>query len=571
VARAPELDPAARGTTPLLIAAWLLLLCAIAALSLRGWGSFQVGIYQDDAVYSVMARSIATGGPYGQVTDPESPRPAKYPFAFPLLLAPVVALYPAEPVAATVVSLLATLANVSLLFWGWPWLSPTTSRWWGFAVAALYGISPLAIGHTRMVMSEPVFLTFTLAALILTERCAARPSGAAAPSLLLGIMVTGAVFTRFVGAALAVAVVLRIGLAAGRWAPGILVRAGTAGIGALALVLLLTPVDLNGMAPARYFRELDGILEQPSIAAEDSSRLDLLLFVTRGYVIEDVRRILIPAGGGKRGRALAERLELPILAEGVGVAVAVVVFAGLWRVVRTSALAPSVIVFQLIYFAGLLFWPWHGGRYLYPIQPFLFVEFLAGLGALVGISTRLSIAGIALRRRGAGVAMAAGWLGLVAVLLWKSWALEGTGPYTRDLRIGAAWLRDHSPPEAVVMARYPEAILLYSGRITVDPVEVGRDLDRVVAKRPVDFVLVGPMLAWNSDGALAYDVYTAEVLLPWLEEHRARGSASVVYESAPRDLVRVYRIEASRGGLAESTPRSGNAGKRRSHLAPSPG
>lgn len=571
MARAPEPMPARRGATPFLIAAWLLLLCAIAALSLRGWGSFQVGVYQDDAVYSVMARSIATGGPYGQVTDPESPWPAKYPFVFPLLLAPVVALFPAEPVAATVVSLLATLANVSLLLWGWPWLSPTTSRWWGFAVAALYGISPLAIGHTRMVMSEPAFLTFALAALILTERCVARPSRAAAESLLLGIMVTGAVFTRLVGAALAVAVVLRIGLAAGRWAPGILARAGAAGIGALALVLLLTPVDLNGMAPARYLEELDGILEQTSIAPGSSSRLDLLLVVTRGYVIEDVPRILIPAGGGKRGRALAERLGLPALADVVGVAVTAVVLVGLWRVVRMGALAPSVVLFQGIYFAGLLFWPWHGGRYLYPIQPFLFMQFLAGVGAVGAISTRLPIVDAALRRRGADIAVVGCWLGLFAVLLWKSWTLEGTGPHTRDFRIGATWLRDHSPPGAVVMARYPEAIHLYSGRVTVHPRRSRQDLDRLVTERPVDFVLVGPNLAWSSTGSLAYDGHTARVLLPWLEKHRARGSVTVVYESAPRDLVRVYRIEAPRAGTAGSTPRPGNAGKPRSHLAPPPG
>jgi len=59
-------------------------------------------------------------------------------------------------------SLAITLLCTTLLHWGWQWYAPGTSYHWAIAVTALYGLSSLAIQHTRMVMSEPLFALLAL-------------------------------------------------------------------------------------------------------------------------------------------------------------------------------------------------------------------------------------------------------------------------------------------------------------------------------------------------------------------------------------------------------------------------
>src|SRR5262249_26309408 len=88
-------------------AAWIALLACVLWLSLRGWGDFQVGAFQDDAIYLVLARSLAAGHEYGLINQPH-PRPLpKFPFGFPLALASFGSIGTQAP-SATIVPLVAT-------------------------------------------------------------------------------------------------------------------------------------------------------------------------------------------------------------------------------------------------------------------------------------------------------------------------------------------------------------------------------------------------------------------------------------------------------------------------------
>ena len=87
-------SPSAPHATAGQIALWGALMVAVLWLSMRGWGSFQLGVYQDDATYTVLARSLAGGGPYGLINEPGMPSPPRFGFGFPLLLAPVVKVFP---------------------------------------------------------------------------------------------------------------------------------------------------------------------------------------------------------------------------------------------------------------------------------------------------------------------------------------------------------------------------------------------------------------------------------------------------------------------------------------------
>ncbi len=151
------------------IALWLILLAASAALALFHYQILQIGAYQDDASYIILAQSLIKADRYGLMYGPWLlPDPPTFPFGFPLLLADLMRLGLSLN-ALKGVSFVATLVNISLLFWGWPLISRRASYGWGLAVAVLYGTSLLAVSHSRVIMSEAVFTTWTFAALLLTE------------------------------------------------------------------------------------------------------------------------------------------------------------------------------------------------------------------------------------------------------------------------------------------------------------------------------------------------------------------------------------------------------------------
>lgn len=156
--------------TKIQIAIWCILFILTVFLSLRDYDSFQLGTWSDDSYYVVLAQSLTHSGQYGLINEPgEQPGAAPFPFGYPLLLTPLVLLFPGNLDALKALSLAATLLNVVLLFWGWPWFS-RQSYWWGIAIVGLYAFSPLTIEHTRMIMSEAVFTTFCLIAMILAEQ-----------------------------------------------------------------------------------------------------------------------------------------------------------------------------------------------------------------------------------------------------------------------------------------------------------------------------------------------------------------------------------------------------------------
>ena len=521
------------------VAGWTVLLFAVVWLSLRGWGSFQVGAYQDDAQYMLAARSLAFGDQYGLINWPGAPHEPKYPFAFPLLLAPLVWLFPHDPQAATTVALAATLINISLLFWGWPLLSPSTSRWWGLGVAWLYGVSPMTVGQTRVVMSEPVFTTFALAALLLVEACVRAPRRGRLLSIPLGVALTFALFTRSIGIAVWAAVLLRLAMAVRRvgYAPLAGILCGS--LGSLLLVLGLTSIEPRHLLPQKYITEARTAGPSPTTATE--SPVERVLRVGGAYALTELREVVVSVGGGQREQALADRIGMHLLPEVLGAVVTALIAVGAWRALRMRALAASALLFELVYLGTLLLWPWVILRYLYPLQPLLAFELLLGLAAVDDAARGMWAAPGARRSRGRAVVVV--WAGLVALSVWKSAMVADARSFTRDLRVGATWLRDHSATDAIVMARYAAPVYLYAERRTV-PLMAGSasELEAALDEQRVDYLLIGPKLAWNADGSLPDDELQV-VLLPGVAEMAARGRLTEVYESPPHDKVHIYRVE----------------------------
>ncbi len=177
---------------------WGAFIILIIGLFLIKFNSFQVGADVDDATYIILSRSLLHSSNYGLINNPGNPAPGKFPFGYPLILAFVSLLFPANPNSFRIPSLLATLLNVSIVFWGWGWLSKGRSYWWGLSVAALFALSPVTVDLSRRVMSEPVFTTFCLLTIVFTEKLAAGGNKAWG-IFLLALVLFLTVFTRTVG------------------------------------------------------------------------------------------------------------------------------------------------------------------------------------------------------------------------------------------------------------------------------------------------------------------------------------------------------------------------------------
>lgn len=171
VSAASDVKPAAtevrlRSLLPVLLVGFVGL---VAVLTVTPW---PVGAFQDDAIYTVLAKALATGEGYRMINLPGSPHATHYPPGYPFFLSLLWRLSPSFPdnivlfkfANALWLALAALGAHVfarSRLGWG---QLPSALA----AVAGTLAIVVLLV--TGVVLSEPMFMALLFPALLLSER-----------------------------------------------------------------------------------------------------------------------------------------------------------------------------------------------------------------------------------------------------------------------------------------------------------------------------------------------------------------------------------------------------------------
>jgi hypothetical protein len=526
-------------------------------LALGNYQTYLLGTHFDDARYVILARSLVISDQYGMINAPGDPPTGKYPFVYPLLLTPFILLFPHNPDALKFLSLIATALNLSLLFWGWRWFSRTRSYWWGLAIAALYGLAPMTIDLTRRVMSEPVFTTFVLIAIILAERAARKP-----PerwwSFAMSAALVGVLFTRSIGIVLIACIFFYL-----------ILKRGKSFARQLALVVALmaviaggiiatTSVQLRDLLPSEYLKDenarlllapvTDGIPSEdgatPVVTAAPPDWAQKVKTVVIDFILiygierhfgKDLRVIAFPLGGGDREEAFAAWLGLPFLPLLLGYTISAFVLFGWFRQFRQDGLT-LLNLFGAVYLATLFLWVWDDPRLLYPIQPQIHFGFLLGIEALVLlIATRARIdarAGIA------GIAIA-----LIAIAAFKDTQIEDSRLHTGDIRARTTWLAQNASPSALILTEAAEIDYLYSERktLTYPAVASSAQLEEFLLTRKIDYVVIAPFIHWQSRYKPEYSD-AALNFRAWADELTARQRATLVYSSEP-ELIRVYQIK----------------------------
>lgn len=496
----------------------LLVFACVALAGLHAMSPFPVGVFQDDGIYVVLAKALATGEGYRYLHLPGEPAATHYPPGYPALLALLWKLSPEFPQNLA----LFKLVNVALAAAGCAFAFRFVERRLGLptaaaaAVAIVSGVGIPTLVTAGLVLSEPLFLAVLFPALILAEQLAdpgARPTIRRA--IAVGVLCGVVVLVRTIAVVLVPAVLLAMAWS-GRARLREIARTLLAfGAGAL---LVLLPWQV-------YKARHAAVLPDPLQGKYGSYG---------GWLAEGFRQDGPAFGARVLWRNLHElgwmsemlfAINAPRAWRLVAAATVLVLFVlGLARALRR---APVSALFTLGYMGIVVLWPFAPARFVCAIWPL--VLGIVSLGALEvwrwrpawrgGTPVRLAaLAVVALTMIGQSSYLYVGYRGKY----WDSIA-KVRAP---DAIAAAEWVARNTAPSHIVATEEETMVWLYTGRQAV-PVtaftareylrqrttpELATDLRRIVSAYRPHWVLIGSRP--GQIAAEALQVATPPVLRP---------------------------------------------------------
>ena len=429
------------------------LVAAIAlAISLAAVPNWPAGVFQDDGIYVILGKALATGEGYRYLNLPGAPYATHYPPGYPLFLALLWKLSPQFPQNVA----LFTFANAGFLALA----AFATFRFarerlqlstLGAAIVAVAGtVSMPALIFGVFVLSEPMFMALLVLVLMAAERAAERATWRAA--FLLGLAGGALAMVRttamFVIPAFALVLLLRRKV----W-PAV----GAAAAGALFIV------------PWHFWVAAHGNEIPPVLLGKYGPYDTWLTNALREHGLPFVLDVI-----GTNARALygmvwvmftGSEASPTSLHAPVAAVVVVILALGAWRLARR---APVTAWFLAAYMALVVIWPFEPTRFVWALLP-LFASIMAlGIGAVVEWRPAPPMA-----RAGRAVLIAACAL-LVTGFGWYN--VNGVRQQWRDsvprVTAGRAtpvveWVRTSTRPMDIIAMEDDPLVYLYTGRRTI--------------------------------------------------------------------------------------------------------
>jgi len=422
---------------------------AVAAVVAANLTGALAGVFYDDGIYVALGKSLAEGHGYRLLYLPGQPAAVRYPFLYPLFLAALWKVVPAFPANVVVfkaanAALMGMFGTLLVLYLR----GRIAGRAWVLALLVVGAATALPLVTVATVLfAEPLFLVLLVGACWAGD--AARVSAERRRALLLaalaGLLAGAAALARSLGVAVIAGVTLSL-LVARR--PRAALIAAAAGAACLAPWMLWVAWHRAGVDPAivgNYGTYGDFVAQSGLVAFAPTRLFDLL--APMGAVA------LAPFRGWLRFY--------------LGVPALVLLVAGFVPLLmRTPALGWTLLAYLAVVFA----WPYGPDRFLWAAWPLLAVAFFAGAARVwkrvydapphvASIGRWCVAAVVALVVVGYGYYQARGYMrGDVARLQ--------TG-ISATLSEVIPWIREATPPDAVVAVEDEAAIWLYTGRRAV--------------------------------------------------------------------------------------------------------
>lgn len=427
-------------------------------------GPWPVGVFQDDGIYVVLAKSLATGEGYRFLQIPGAPNATHYPPGYPLFLAMLWKLYPSFPANVTLFKFAnaVLVGATAVLTWR---LATTRARLGtlggGLATGLFTACTPVVL-LSVMVLSEPMFMATLVPTILFAERAgeSERWQDAALAGLAIGLLS----MVRTLGVLVMPALVL-VMVARKRWRLATLVAAAT--------VTVMLPWQLwvsthtSEVPPiflgkyGSYFGWLtDAVRTEGPAWVMQVARKNLaqLAFETWTHT----STVLLP---------ISVRITATVL-------VAALAIAGFVAAFRR---VPVLALFMLAYLGIVVVWPFAPARFLWGIWPLIGVVLALGAQRLATSATgarplreasartrhKVYARMLALAPVVATTLLVAGYLRFNYQSQKEAWWSQVQGGVAMRARPMAEWVSRNTTPDAVLATDDDLLIYLYTGRRTI--------------------------------------------------------------------------------------------------------
>ena len=455
----------------------------------------------DRSRFIILARSIATGQGFRDLSLPGSPPYTLAPFGYPLLLAPVMVLFPHFPeniIPLKLVTVSFGVVNILMVYW--LFRSLKVEIWLALLLVSAVALAPLTIVFATHTLSEAPYLLFSLLALLLLGKWV-RDDRMINPAWLLGVLAMAmAYLTRVVGLSL-LAAGLGYLLLRKRWKHAVLTG--------LLFALLISPWAYRNMSVGSSGLTTDYV--QSYFVLKDMARpylgtigpgdlMQRLLNNVRGHATDKILWLFFPWAINGWWPAFLSRVHLESLtwvSPVLGLAVSALCILGYVVSLRKRLRVDHLYV--VFYLGIILLPPWVVERNLWPLLPFLLYYFVVGLRWLVERASLLWRKSVPLTAPATVVALCIVLLGfamsdrhlLAAGAAYRVGQVSATEQSFFEM---CEWIRRNTAADDLIMYFYADKLYLYTGRKTTGiPAIIDRDafLEHLY-DQGVDYVAIEP-------------------------------------------------------------------------------
>jgi hypothetical protein len=478
----------------------------------------QVGVFSDDAAYIVLAQSLATGQGYARINFP-TPRPeVAWPMGYPLLLSPLVAIWPFNFVPLKLLSLVLTLVSIFIL---WKYLQFRISPGYAVIIIALYAFNDDIATQASFVMSDPAYIVWSFLGLYLFHKFEPDKFSKWYQIGLIALILVLTSITRLLGVSLAIATILML-----LWQRN------------LRAAIIIGVLYGLGMLPQFMLGRLaGGGLFPPEVAAQVdvSTNYVKILPNFQEYFFTHIPNVVFGLFG-QSTYTVASRFHLAWLVLLIQLSLLFLIVLGTWRLIKSRITLGEI--YLGVYFAVLCVKTWDGiqdttPRYLIPLLPLIYLYLIQGIDGLAGwLANRFS------RPVLVPASLACIIIPVLLMLCVRNVRNASHHFAATDLTAGTTWIAAHTEPDAIIMSRLPLHHYLYAQRLTTyfPPVKTEEEFLAELDQQHISYLFVGPDMKHTPTPQLEPEMFQ---LHQFLEEHPERFQR--VYKN-DQALVTIYQI-----------------------------
>jgi hypothetical protein len=483
-------------------------------LGLLRFNSLQTGVTYDDAHYIILAESMASGQGYQLINFPHPQIERVFPPGWPILLTPLTFFFPGNYSVFKLFTLIFWLASLPLMY---KLFSKRIESPYLEILIGLIALNPFLVGTSVTVMSESAYLFFSLITLILFDALNSEK-----PNYWLVILIAVAVIysqlIRAIGIAIFMALIIYLLFTRRFREAGI-----TFVVFALGALLQFWLNLRNGgsVVSAGYESQVfnSSVLE----------KIGQMWANLLAYLNEIVASSVVPAFGEKITTMFGSALPLIENAS-----ILLIIIRG---VLLSRKKIHLMDIYVVIYLLGVLaYWnPIVGSvkvRYLIPIIPFLYFYLVQGLKWIFDRVTKNNLA--------SSTRLMFAVTGILVLILLARNIQDWRDPVRNqitDLSIGADWVAENAPADALLMVNEPVPAYIQMRRKTIGYPKALENIESYVVNQDIDYIIVGPKL--QSPRSTKLDGRVETQLLPIL--NRELDKFTVVYHNSKYNVT-IYKF-----------------------------